>query len=158
MIEAIRAYIKTIAEFLFFVMVIRLVSTEKSRKYINFASGIILLLISFGPVLDIISGGEMYVSDFLNSSLQSYDNTEQYAQNETFDRVFQNELEQSVKEDVQSMGFECLKADVEIGDDFYSTGSIESIEVTVKNGEGADAADSYLKRRYGAERVEIIYK
>lgn len=41
---------------------------------------------------------------------------------------------------------------------FTPPGSIESIEVTVKNGEGADAADSYLKRRYGAERVEIIYK
>lgn len=120
MIEAIRAYIKTIAEFLFFVMVIRLVSTEKSRKYINFASGIILLLISFGPVLDIISGGEMYVSDFLNSSLQSYDNTEQYAQNETFDMVFQNELEQSVKEEYKAWVLS-LKADVEIGDDFYST-------------------------------------
>ena len=110
MIEAIRAYIKTIAEFLFFVMVIRLVSTEKSRKYINFASGIILLLISFGPVIDIISGGETYARDFLNNSLPSYDTTEQYAQNDTFDMVFQNELEQSVKEDVQSMGFEWAAA------------------------------------------------
>lgn len=158
MIEAIRAYIKTIAEFLFFVMVIRLVSTEKSRKYINFASGIILLLISFGPVIDIISQGETYAGDFVNSSLPSYGTTEQYSENEAFDMVFQNELEQSVKEYVESLGFECLEAKVEIGDDFYSTGSIKSIEITVKNGEGADAADSYLKRRYGAERVEIIYK
>ncbi len=158
MIEALRAYIKTIAEFLFFVMLIRLVSTQKSRKYINFVSGIILLLITFEPVMNIVFKSEMYAGNFTGMALPDYSLTEQYTENEAFDMLFQSRLEQSVREDMESLGFECLDANVEIGDDFYSTGSIESIEITIKNGEGADAAGSYLKRRYGAERVGIIYK
>ena len=158
MIEAVRAYIKTIAEFLFFIMVIRLVSTEKSKKYINFASGIILLLIAFGPILDIISSQNLYTGNFLNSIEQNYQMQNDITDTETFDMVFKNELEKSVKSDMESLGFECLKVNATPGEDFYSTGSIKSIEVTVKNSEGADEAKSYLKRRYGAEYVEIIYQ
>ncbi len=158
MIETVRAYIKTIAEFLFFIMIIRLISTEKSRKYVNFASSIVLILIAFGPVINLISDGSILKEDLFNISAQSYNIHEQYSDAETLNTVFKKQLEQSVKNDVESLGFECLNADVDVGDDFYSDGSIKKIEVIIKNGEGADGANSYLKNRYGAEQVNIIYQ
>ena len=162
MIEAVRAYIKTIAEFLLFLIVIRLVSTENSRKYISLASGIILVLIASAPVINLFSGRAGDMDKLISDSIDTYSYSQPDFEAESkavLEDVFLQELEKSVESDVSGFGMECERVDIGISDNFDSTGEIKSIAITVNNQTGgADEAESFLKRRYGAEYVEIIYQ
>ena len=97
MIEALRAYIKTIAEFLLFLTVIKIISTEKSRKYINFVSGIILVLVASAPVINIFSKVD-YTS--LENEISYYYNEDFEYNNNALNAVFLDNIKNSLKNDI----------------------------------------------------------
>ncbi len=150
MIEALRAYIKTIAEFLLFLTVVKIISTEKSRKYINFVSGIILVLVASAPVINIFSKVD-YTS--LENEISYYYNEDFEYNNNALNAVFLDNIKNSLKNDILSFGVQCDNIRVELYDDL---GGIKKICIYTNNSsKGADELQSFIKSKYGADNVEI---
>ena len=143
MIESVRAYIKTIAEFMLFLIIIRMLATEKSRKYINFASGIILVLIAASPIMEIIG---MPPETIMNNILNAAGIYSEY------------NVEKSIQADIEGLGIICLNVDCGVSDDFERTGGIESVTAIIEGQSGGDEAENFIKRKYGVENVNIIYQ
>ena len=162
MIESVRAYIKTIAEFMLFLIIIRMLATEKSRKYINFASGIILVLIAASPIMEIIGmPPETIMNNILNAAGIYSEYNEDFSLGETENAlmpVFKANVEKSIQADIEGLGIVCLNVDCGVSDDFERTGGIESVTATIEGQSGGDEAENFIKRKYGVENVNIIYQ
>ena len=162
MIEALRAYIKNIAGFLIFIIVIRLISADKSEKYINFASGLVLVLVACTPVFSFISEGAGNIDTAVFQSLSDYDTDYEYYQtqeNSYMKRIYTDELKKSIADDVSGLGIKCETVEVSIADNFESTGGIEEITVFIDGeAENIAVAEEFIKERYGTENVFIKYR
>lgn len=155
MISAVEAYIKNIAVFMILSVAVGIAAPEKYKKYIDFACGLILVLTAAGPVLSLSKTDcskyfdESYFTDF-----------QQESNSVNTDNILKSTAENRICEDIKSelvlMGLDCENVSVKTDDDFNNNGVINSIEVKINGNTNLDI-DSYLKDRYGAKNVEVIY-
>ena len=155
MISAVEAYIKNIAVFMILSVAAGIAAPEKYKKYIDFACGLILVLIAAGPLLSL---SKTDCSKYFDESY--FTNYEAENNSADTDSVLKSTAEKRICEDIKSelvlMGLDCENVSVKTDDDFCSNGVIDSIEVEIKGSTKLDI-DAYLKDRYGAKNVEVIY-
>ncbi len=160
MIEALRAYIKTIAVFLIFIMFIQFISTEKSEKYISFVCRVIFMLALCLPISNLFSFNE-YAKEAVYKSMEEYKNTDYdgYFESEesVLKDVFLKDVEKNIKNDISSFGFDTSDINICLKNENPYDG-IEKIEGEVNGNGDINSAEAFLKEKYGADSVVLKYQ
>lgn len=160
MIEALRAYIKTIAVFLIFIMFIQFISTEKSEKYISFVCRVIFMLALCVPISNLFSFNE-YAKEAVYKSMEEYKNTdynENFEENENvLKEVFLRNIEKNIESDISSFGFDTADINICLKNENPYDG-IEKIEAEVKGNGDINSAEAFLKEKYGADSIVLKYQ
>lgn len=121
------------------------------RKYVKLVSGIMITLIIIKPVLDLISLGEAYsgsVDRYINNlDIKEYEREmKMYADADGMPSYYSDMLRQSLKEYLESEGYELKgcewKINDDAGDELY--GSIEGVNVTVSSGSSYSIDDVHI--------------
>jgi hypothetical protein len=155
MISAVGAYIKNIAVFMILSVAAGIIAPEKYKKYIDFACGLILVLTAAGPVMSL---GKADYSKYFDESY--FTDFQQQESSEDTSDILKSTAEERICNDIKNelalMGLDCEDVSVKTDDDFYDNGIISLVEVKINTRTDFDIV-SYIKDRYGAQNVEVVY-
>jgi len=146
MLEALRAYIKSVASFLIFIMIIKTISAEKYKDYINFICSVVLIIVMVEPMMNVLNRMEIEQSVFKAVEFGGY---EDVPDDNTLMNVFVNEVKEEIKKEADKSNIEIENIEITSNDDFV----IESIVIT---GDSNSSFERYIKKDIGAKEIIFI--
>ena len=153
MIEGFRAYIKSIASFMIFIMLIRIISPDRYEKYIDFICSVVFLMIVFTPLTNVFSNSN--VDKVIFKSINHYDEAYEFSyDNSALKRVFVNELKDDINNYAKEQGVSVSDMDIMVSEDFDVSGKIESINIF--SDKENSYFEEYIKNIFDAEEVNVL--